>query len=172
MTTGKKGKRIKLYMLITLSILFVVVGYFRFFQKKDAPAVVLSPLNTPAVQSVVPRDGGNGGKGAPENVQTDFAPIRQPAQNTIRNIFVPGKSERMAKPQAGDPSLSGFGSPLKLTGTIVGSGKPIAIINNQFLRTGQLIGGFRVVRITKNDVLLRSESQEILLKVLANTKNN
>ena len=67
--------------------------------------------------------------------------------------------------------LSGPGSTLKLSGTIVDSGRPIAIINGKFLRTGQWIDGFQVAKITKNGVLLRSESQKLLLKVLSNAEN-
>ena len=61
------------------------------------------------------------------------------------------------------PALS-----LKLRGTIVGGGEPIAIINDQFMRKGDRIDGFNVVKIGKKEVLLRSANDELKLKLIDN----
>ncbi len=54
---------------------------------------------------------------------------------------------------------------LELNGTIVGGNNPVAIINNQFLRTGEWIGGYQVVKIDKYKVLLSSGDYQKVLEV-------
>ena len=169
MTLKINGKQIKFYLLIAVSILFLGTGYFRFFHKKASPVAPASSMPAvPIVQSVVFQDMV---RGPLDNRQIEPHTVRQPVRTTIRNVFTPGKSESRAKFSDGEQMLSGPGSTLKLSGTIVDSGRPIAIINGKFLRTGQWIDGFQVAKITKNGVLLRSESQKLLLKVLSNAEN-
>jgi hypothetical protein len=51
-------------------------------------------------------------------------------------------------------------------GVIVGGGDPIAIINGQFVRTGERIGKYKVVRIGEKEVFLRSGNKMAELKLL------
>ena len=55
---------------------------------------------------------------------------------------------------------------LELKGTILGGKNPMAIINDKFVRTGEKIGGYKVVRITPNTVYLRAGSHQKVIKVL------
>jgi len=154
------GKRVKLYIVIGLSVLFVVVGYFRFFHGKaafpfgsqsgagapvqdPAPAIAVKALH-PAVKAVeaVP--------GLP--------------RTALRDIFEPGKQT------AAEAQLPAVQS-LKLTGTIIGGKKPLAFINGRTLQLGEKIEGFQVISITREQVTLAGEGRKILLNVLEGTKN-
>jgi len=42
----------------------------------------------------------------------------------------------------------------------------MAIINDKFVQMGEKIGGYQIVRIDPNEVLLRSDSHEKVLQVL------
>ncbi len=55
---------------------------------------------------------------------------------------------------------------MTLKGTIVGGKRPIAIINDRFVRMGDRIGDYQVVEIDKDRVTLRSGIYEIVLEVL------
>ena len=67
-----------------------------------------------------------------------------------------GKEKPVAKPV---PAFN-------LSGTILGGGSSVAIINSKFLRMGDQINGFRVTEISKNQVRLRLGDKEIVLEVL------
>ena len=54
---------------------------------------------------------------------------------------------------------------LNLKGTIVGGERPIAIINDQFLRQGDQIGEFKVVNIGKKEVVLNSDERTLVLRL-------
>ncbi len=56
--------------------------------------------------------------------------------------------------------------PMTLKGTIVGGKRPIAIINDRFVRMGDRIGDYQVVEIDKDIVKLSSGNNEIVLEVL------
>ena len=57
---------------------------------------------------------------------------------------------------------------LKLKGVIVGDKHSIAIINDKFVRTGERINGYRVVRIGEKEVLLRSGNKTVKLRLASN----
>ena len=67
----------------------------------------------------------------------------------------------MEKPHTPAPTL-------KLSGTIVGGERPIAIINNQLIRLGDWIEGFKVVKIGKTEVLLDSGISKIVVALVKN----
>ena len=152
------GKRVKLYIVIGLSILFVVVGYFRFFHGKTA-----SPVGDPI------------GAGAPVEVtavdvkalHSEVKAVKDvpgPPQAALRDIFEPGKQTAAEAQHAAVPSL-------KLTGTIIGGKKPLAFINGRTLRLGEKIEGFQVISITREQVTLAGEGRKLLLNVLEGPKN-
>ena len=76
-------------------------------------------------------------------------PSFEPFQPIARDIFTSSKSLKKAtvpKKQNKKPKPL---PPLKLKGTIVEDDRSIAIVNDHYLRIGDLIHGFKVVRIGK-----------------------
>jgi len=55
---------------------------------------------------------------------------------------------------------------LLLTGTIIGGKRPLAVINGRFLRKGEMIAGFEVVSIARDQVTLSGEGRKVLLNTL------
>jgi len=153
------GKRVKLYIVIGLSVLFVVVGYFRFIHGKiafpvGAPPGAGAPVQVPAVDV----------KALPPAVTAVEAVPRSP-RTALRDIFEPGKQT------AEEAHLPNPLPSLKLTGTIIGGKNPLAFINGRTLQLGEKIEGFQVISITREQVTLAGEGRKILLNVLEGTKN-
>jgi len=163
-----KSEKIKLMIVIGLSIIFVTMAYFRFWHKKSAAA----PDNIVAVSSqpeqAVPQitidkqaDKQNS-DGSPEvtlpTVKRDiFRPVNRPTVITNR--------PKKIKPVKPEPTpVPNF----KLGGTVVSDGESIAIINDRFLRTGDTIATFKVVRIENDKVQLASGLKTIELKMINN----
>jgi hypothetical protein len=164
----KKSKQIKIYVVIGLSLILLIVAYFRFLhQRKESVGGHESP-NTPVPQATpIP--------------QFDLAHVRMEIQQKstrddfdrnetlptfIRDIFSPMKPLRKAEPSPTEQQGPRHVPSFKLKGTIVGGGKAIAIIDDRFVRTGDSIGNYTVVRIAKNRVTLSSDDQQIVLEVL------
>jgi hypothetical protein len=59
----------------------------------------------------------------------------------------------------------GLAASLTLRGVVAGGDKPVALINDQFVRTGDRIGKHSVLRIGEKDVLLGSGIQTYRLKI-------
>jgi hypothetical protein len=170
-------ERTKLYIVIGLSVLFVAVGYFRFFPGKAvSPGGTASEAGAP-VRIEVPALALKGLLPAPK------APARvpEPPRTMLRNIFAPGKAPSTGthlpaaagkEPSAGTeppaiPMASAKPLPsLKLTGTITGGKSPLAFINGRSLRLGEKIEGFQVISITRHQVSLEGEGRRMLLNVL------
>jgi len=159
----KKSERVKIYLIIALSIVLIVVVYFRFFHKKTTHAAVPERYKTQVARLVVPQV-------QLPNVQTAKQPEGAvPESNRVmtRDIFKPLKAPppkkdiQQAKQKPSKPTVC-----LKLKGTIVGGEKPIAVINDQFVHTGDWIAEYQVVRIAKDEVFLSSDAHQIILKVL------
>jgi hypothetical protein len=85
----------------------------------------------------------------------------------LRDVFSPLKllSQIEGKQKPTEDSEPVF----TLSGTMRGGGDPVAIINSKFLHKGDRVGGFRVAKISKNQVLLRSGAKKIVLDVLKPT---
>jgi hypothetical protein len=92
--------------------------------------------------------------------------VADSASTHIRDIFAPVQlptdSEALIRAEQ-TPGPSGV---LKLKGTIISGKIPMAIINDKFVRMGERIGEYQIVRINPNEVLLRSGSQEKILQIL------
>jgi hypothetical protein len=154
-------ERTKIYMVIGLSVLFVAVGYFRFFHGK-----IVSPSGTEREAATPARIEVLALKGIPPEIQASEA-VPEPPRTMLRNIFAPEK-EPVAKT---DPPVLQVDLPkplpsLKLTGTITGGKIPLAFINGRSLRLGEKIDGFQIISITPNQVSLESEGRRMLLNVL------
>ena len=159
----KRTGQPKIYLVVGLSIVLVVVAYFRFFHKKatHAPAPArskagLARLDVPQIQ--IPN---------PYKTQLGKLLVKESARSVTRDIFKPLKAAlqkgeaQTREQQPSKPTVS-----LKLKGTIVGGEKAIAVINDQFVRTGDWIGEYKVVKIGKKDVLLDSGNEKIKLEMV------
>ena len=89
-----------------------------------------------------------------------------------RNIFAPantsqasGESTLPAPEKAGGKTLPGF----KLSGVIADEGAAIAVINGKFLKKGDSIEGYQVVKIGDKTVTLSGNGRKIVLNVITNT---
>jgi hypothetical protein len=84
----------------------------------------------------------------------------------IRDIFrpvqLPTESDSLNQVET-TPAPIGV---LKLKGTILGGKVPMAVINDKFVRMGEKIGEYQIVKIDSNEVVLRSGSHEKVLQVL------
>jgi len=168
----KKSERIKLYLFIGLTVIFVISGYFRFIHKKtkSAPdqAVTAKPLARVDVpQTEISR---------PETTKGFAWPEKGSLRTDIRDIFTLQALPPWADNSSGEHKIRRTGQSLakkstkpplvlKLCGMIVGGRKPVAIINDQFLRKGERIGDYRVIWISKNAVMLDSGKEKIELEM-------
>jgi len=157
----KKIESIKIYIVIGLALVLVIVGYFQLVRKKPANATVESPSVTASVQS----DVNNVLRKSPQSANWRKSPAAEPLRPIVRDIFVPLKSLKKAKIGTTEQEPSRPGRSLKLRGTIVGGESPIAIINDRFVRPGDTIGDYTVVRIGKTEVLLDAGNREIALEM-------
>jgi len=159
-----------IYVVVVLAVALVVNGYFRIVRGKTDSAPGSPPVpaqQTPAVQEVPginigPAKTGPGKKSFQPSLNADlFA--------AARNIFAPMVVPQKAQPPAlPEPEKEKPVPQFKLRGTIVGGKNPIAIIDNEFVRTGDWIGDFQVVMIGKKTVELVSGDKAITLEILKN----
>jgi hypothetical protein len=163
-TSRKKGEQIKMYIVIGLLLVLLSVAYFRFLHNRrpsevgqTPPTAALPQFDVAHVQMEIP-------KTAPRAESTPDEPL--PA--VIRDIFAPLRPLEEPEGPVGEQKSARQALSLKLKGTIVGDEKSIAIINDQFVRTGDFIGEYEVVRIAKHRVLLKSADHQIALEVLEN----
>jgi hypothetical protein len=168
-----KNERAKVYVVIGLALLLVIVGYFRFIHKKKVtPAVPRIPSPAASLRFDIPQIKIPDRQNARSRESLSKESMRAP----IRNIFTPLKLQAKVKSQPASQKPSKAlpskvrsqptGQKLKLKGTIVGGGKAIAIINDQFVRKGDWIGKYKVVRIGKKRVLLESANAKIELEIV------
>ena len=170
---GKKSDKIKIYITLGLAVMLLISAYFRIIRPRtkgtanatasrpSAPVVQIPKVNTDTPQQIeTPRK--------KEKIKKKQNPIYS-MSSMVRDIFaepavpVPVKEEKEEE----KPSLP----PSTLKGTIVGGENPVAIINGKFLRMGDWIGDYQVVRIDKNEVLLSAGNHEVVLEVLKNVHN-
>lgn len=57
---------------------------------------------------------------------------------------------------------------LKLTGIIIEEDGPVALINDQILRAGDVISKFQIEEIRQNEVLLKRGTDKFVLRLFAN----
>ena len=159
-----RSERLKLYIVIALVIVSAVVAYFRFFYKKAAPQAKPSPAAVAPGQFKMPEI----------QIKDALARRRQTmpkyelAHAIIRDIFEPSKSLKKSSPPlpGQNPDVSEAVPSFRLKGTIMGGGSPVAIVNDQFVRPGERIGEFKVIRIGENEVLLDSGEKKIRLELV------
>jgi hypothetical protein len=162
---GNNTERIKIYVVIGLSLVFGIVGYFRFFYKKAEADVkpieqaeVPSKIDLSSVQPII-----QGRKQLSKELSTEFF------QPIARDIFAPlttPKRANVSKMQGMNKEKQKPLPALRLKGTIVGGERPIAIVNDMFLRTGDEIAGFKVVWIGTNAVVMEAGDRKLALEML------
>lgn len=161
---GKNSERIKMFVLILGSVVFVIVGYFQLIHKKPSKVRARTTSSTPLSQLQVPEVK----IAIPQTIRRAQTAEQVSPPAFIRDIFSPAKSNSADKRSAESQQSAIPLSAMELKGTIVGSGKPLAIINDQFVVTGDWIGEYRVIRIGKKAVLLDSGHNQIELEMVKN----
>jgi hypothetical protein len=166
MPSDKRAK-IEFLIVIGLALVLVIMAYFRFWHKKhipapDRPAAASSQTEPAAAETARHRQ-------SDEPVYDRPMDIALPSIE--RDILQPLKIPSAA---AGRPKRNKPAKPkpvrvpdFKLGGTIVSGGESIAIINDRFLRKGDTIASFKVVRIEKDKVQLVSGTKNIELKMIS-----
>ena len=158
----EKSNQIKTYVVIGLCVVFLLVGYFRFVHKRVTHNAGPTPSTVPIARLEVPKVEA---KTLP-NPQRAKVPVSEPLREDLTDIFAPLKSpvKKEGQPEAPEPPKPV--PSLKLLGTVVGGKRPIAIINDQFVRTGDSIGEYKVISIGKKGVLLDSGTKKIRLTMV------
>jgi len=164
-----KNTRIKIILIIMLSLIFVLVAYFRFFHTKSI-SIKNNTGNIPLAETLKVSPSHPAGT---ETEKIKEAPGRgTPVSGMVtRNIFAPaGKSQASGESTlpASEKDWGKIQSPFKLSGVIADERAAIAVINGKFLRKGDSIEGYQVVRIGGKSVILSGNGQKILLNVIAN----
>ena len=157
----KDSERIKIYIVIGLSVVLVTMAYFRFFHKKPKPSRSVAPATVTAPETqfelLQPEEV------SLKNTQPRDSVVRESKRAVIRDIFAPLKSLPRASRLAKKGASSNRGGSLRLKGVIIGGKHPIAIINDKLVRKGERIGDYTVVRVEKKQVYLRSANRNIRL---------
>lgn len=97
-----------------------------------------------------------GGDHLPASIRDIFSPLNSPPRAE--------KTSEEKEVERSDPPPPSF----TLKGTIVGGRNPIAIIDDQFVRPGDWVGEYRVVKIGKKEVVLDSDYGQVVLEILKN----
>ena len=156
----------KLYVLIIMVFIGGVIGYFRFLQPPAATG-----KQTSVSESTDARPNDLAAVHSSTHVQS-LGPTKQNTQQfqITRNIFEPaGPLPVSAVPQ---PTASAHTAEVDITlsGTIIGNHSSIAIINNQFMRRGQTLGKYKIMRITPDRVYLACGDEQRVLDVISVTR--
>lgn len=167
----EKKEKIKLFTIIGLSLILGAMVYFHFMPDTEifaaAPEASLSvpdQLEIPKIELKNRQKSPAGELPAAAHRRTVirdiFSPLRQP--ETAKTVN--GSPEQKLRQQKTIPISS-----LKLGGTIVGGDNSIAVINEKFVHLGDMFGGFKIIRIEKDAVLLSSGNREVILEMLKTT---
>jgi type II secretory pathway component PulC len=158
--------QIKKYIVIGLSLVLAIVGYFRLIHGKTQPEEIknpsLSDSNAPEFDTQIVE---------PVTWQQEDWHARlaaEPMRLLRRDIFIPAKPLKSVKRK---PVANVQEKPipkLKLRGTVVGGDEPIAIIDDQFIRTNESIAGYKVIWIGPKMVVLGSGEKKLILELMQN----
>jgi len=164
----EKNERAKVYLILALGVIFCLVGYFRFFYRTSNQTTGASPVIAPTAEALVVPAISVPSQGT--NVQEPAA--QEMVRDTVRDIFAPGRSvEPREDTSRGQAEAAPHQQQLTLSGMIYSVRNPVAIINGQFLHTGDRIGGYKIVRIGPKEVCMTADDREIVLRVVDHGKN-
>lgn len=162
---SKSTGRIKIYLIVGLALVLAALIY-RYLHARTARNRSISPSTAtvsemPELPDLYPE--------RQQKTQVERSNIRELRRLFVRDIFAPVKSLPKAQrpTKKGQPAQRQVKS-LKLKGVIVGAKHSIAIINDKFVRTGERINGYRVVRIAEKEVLLKSGNKTVRLRLASN----
>jgi hypothetical protein len=152
------AEKFKVYLVYALAGVLCISVYIRFVHSRLWKQETKETLPAPMVTLSIPLSQPNQTEEPQREVHSE-----KPPPFVTRDIFAPlrawtAEENESEKPQKEPPTFT-------LKGTIVGGERPLAIIDDQFVRVGDRIGDYSVVRIRKKDVLLMSESTKLHLEI-------
>ncbi len=158
---AQMSEKHKLFFLILMVFVAGVIGYYRFFRTADTggkqkPVAEISDQQSGPIPTPL----------APQKGKNPIKAENNHGRRTIsRNIFEPAAPLPAAPLPASSPAQK---APLDMTlsGTIIGGDLSMAIINNQFVRQGQMVGQYKITRITPDKVYLASKDDQLCLNVI------
>ena len=157
--------QIKKYVVIGLSMVLAVVVYFRLIHGKIQPEEIepsFSDSTTPEIEMQIVE---------PVTWQQKDWHARlaaEPMRPLKRDIFLPAKPLKSVKLRSAAKIPQKPVPKLKLRGTVVGGHDPIAIIDDQFIRTNESIAGYKVIWIGPKMVVLDSGERKLILELMQN----
>ena len=165
---GKAGDRIKIYLVVGLAMVLAALVYRHLKAKSAGNAPPAPPSVTSGLAEVA--DLAPLGMGNLPKTQPAKAKVKEPRRDSLRDVFAPMRPFQRVEQRItlkGEPGVQKAPG-LKLKGVIVGGNNPVAIINGKFLRLGERIDGYQVVRIEENKVFLRSGNSTFKLELAKN----
>ncbi len=167
----KNSERIKVYIVLGLTLVLVFVVYTRFSHKKGTgdEDQMLSTVSPSSLE--VPQVELNASQTAPLHRLS----VQESARAPARDIFTPPGLSAKAAGQAGQSSQKSHHlgtreamsrASLKLRGVMRGGDRPVALINDRFVHTGDRINEYKVISIGVKEVLLDSGMQTVRLRIL------
>ena len=146
-------EKIKLYVVIGLSVVAALLAYIRFVRKptqgpgsRPAPGVAESVYEIPELPAWLSGD-------SPLRLAESF-PYRRPP----RDIFAPADAASGKRRLAGEN-----GGRLRLSAVMMGPQGRLAVINNQVFGVGQHLGAYTVAEIGEREVVLLKGSTKLVL---------
>jgi hypothetical protein len=164
---NKNTGRIKLYLIVGLALILAALVY-RYLHARAVRNRSISPPPATATLSEIPTPPDLYPE-RQQKTQLERSNIRELRRLFVRDIFAPVKSLAKARrpTRKGHPAQQQVKS-LKLKGVIVGGKNSIAIIDDKFVRMGERINGYRVVRIAEKEVWLKSGNRTVKLRLVSN----
>ena len=164
---GKPTDRIKIYLVVGLGLVLAALAY-RYVKTKAARTGNLAPVPAPVTFADIP-DLSLLNKESLEKTRLAKTNVRESRRDSVRDVFAPMR----ALPRGRSGPIKGRTTQrrttsLKLKGVIVGGNNSIAIINDKFVRIGERIDGYKVVRIEEKEVFLRSGNKTLKLELAGN----
>jgi hypothetical protein len=148
----ERSEETRMYVLLGLTAVLVVALYFRFTHKESAEATAEAPAETAPGRLAIPEVNFD----VLQSNRLLGRAVREVLRDPVRDIFVPGGTIDSDDSELPAPRGSGTIASLRLKGVVAGGKNPLALINDTFVRTGDSIDGYRVVRIDKKEVFLDS----------------
>lgn len=164
----KPTDRIKIYLVVGLGLVLAASAY-RYVKTKAARSGNLAPTPATATFADIP-DLSLLNNGSLQTTRLAKTNVREARRDSVRDVFAPLRALPRGKsvgPTKGGPTQKRT-TTLKLRGVIVGGNNSIAIINDKFVRIGERIDGYKVVRIEEKEVLLRSGNKTLKLELASN----
>ena len=161
----KPTARVKIYLMVGLGLVLAALAY-RYVKTKAARTGNLAPTTATATFADIP-ELSLLHKESLQTTRLTKSNVRESRRDSVRDVFAPLRS--LPRGKSGGPrkgrSTQGRTTSLKLKGVIVGGNNPIAIINDKFVRIGERIDGYKVVRIEEKQVFLRSGNKTLKLEL-------